>query len=233
MGGLESVKSTCGWIGPVPAPSGIKPGWVALSARQINFTRPVVDDLRESSLEIIGFSDSELRSETDIVQELSDPSKWAPPQALPRRAAEASEVKLDAIRLKELETTSQTPPHRAILDLTSHGTKVSFTLYTNPVFVHVPKCDGNLHPIHERRVRKLLNGRILAKDLKDGAAIPSEGLIIIDATQPSEELLARAWCAETGRHALVRKAQSGCFTCATDLAAKRTGLAFNVLIWCL
>jgi hypothetical protein len=116
----------------------------------------------------------------------------------------------------------------------SHGQVVTFTLYSNPVFVHVPRCSGTNHPIHERMANKHMRNVVLARDLGSRIGLDPlvEPLMIIDATESGEEVMARAWCAEKGKHAVIRRAGVGCFTCATNLAATRTGLGFAVLIWC-
>ena len=239
LGGMSNIQSTCGWIGPVPAPTKTEPSWILLHARVVNFVRPVVDNLAETNLEILGFSEAEMsRDPIGLTTELLDINKWRPPTGLPPRPGAQGPnghvgVTLQEIRLNSIESTNDIRRHRASLDLMCYGTKVTFTLYSSPLFVHVPKCQGTSHPIHERLAQKRFSGIVLAKDLKNGAPIPSsETLMIIDATQPNEDIMARAWCAETGRHAIVRKARIGCFACATSLATKRTGLGFNVLIWC-
>ncbi|KAJ3493696.1 hypothetical protein NLG97_g4575 [Lecanicillium saksenae] len=169
---------------------------------------------------------------------MTDREKWHPPTSIPRRvdAEKASlrkAVLLDAVRLIAADRIADVQYHRAAVDFTCHGKKVSYTLYTNPVFVSVPKCEGRDHPIHERVVQKYFSNIVQVKKLKDGSTLlpPRDTLMIIDATEPDEEAVARAWCAETGRHAVVRKNGVGCFTCATSLATQRTGLGFNVLIW--
>ena len=52
--------------------------------------------------------------------------------------------------------------------------------------------------------------------------------MIIDAQGDSEEVVARAWCAERVRHAVIRR--DCCFVCARTLAENRIGLGIKVLI---
>jgi len=242
LSGLRNPKLTCGWIGPVPSPAGIASSWILLHATKVNFTTPALDDLTQTDLELLGFEETEADLDPlGLVRDISDLSKWIPPRALPARPSTstaqetgtASQVRLSAIRLTEVTIPSVTARyHRATLDFSCYGRSVSFVLHSNPVFVHVPRCEGVEHPIHERLVKKLLTGLILAKDLKNAVPAGTAVLTVIDATEPGEEALARAWCAETSRHAVVRKNGIGCFTCATNLAMKRIGLGFDVLIWC-
>lgn len=244
LAGLRNPKSTCGWIGPVPAPRGFQTGWIFLNARPVTFAMPVNDDLTEGSLEILGFSEADAATDPEgMLRDLTDLNKWNPPTNISARTLRtgiAGTVRLNAIRLEEVTlsgtvATTTGAQYRAILDFKVHDRLVTFMLYSNPVFVHVPKCAGTTHPIHERLVQKHFANIVLAKDLKNPGIIlpPAEALTIIDATEPGEEAMARAWCAESGRHAVVRKNGIGCFTCATSLATKRTGLGFGVLIWCL
>ena len=252
LGGLDGAKSTCGWIGPVPAPEQTPLGWKVVAARNVAFTVPVLDDLRETNAELLGFSEADMTSDRPgFVRDLLDVSRWTPPTKLPARptaiyatSTRLNTVALKAIRLVQIETTTTTATtagvlkqYRAHLDFTCHdtGRQLSFGLYTNPVFVHCPRCIGvGTHPMHERLVQRHMANVVLAKDLKSPAVrMPPLGtLTIIAATEPGEEVLAKAWCAETGKHAIVRKGGVGCLTCAISLAAKRTGLGFGVLIWC-
>lgn len=61
-----------------------------------------------------------------------------------------------------------------------------------------------------------------------------EKLLIINALCDGDEVVARAWCAENGKRAVVRRNLSGfecCFTCAFNRAVGNTGLNCDVLIW--
>lgn len=239
LGGLRNPKLTCGWLGPVPAPVGVWSSWILVHAKAVDFTIPALDDLTESNLDILGFSeDDATRDPVGTTREISDLTKWNPPMTLPARqranTTDEGAVRLSAIRLQETVVAGSVAKwHLATLDFTCHGAQVSFTLHSNPLFVHVPKCEGAAHPIHDRLAKKLMADVILAKDLRSNTIVPTtKKVTIIDATEPGEEAMARAWCSETARHALVRKSGYGCFTCATNLATKRLGLGFNVLIWC-
>lgn len=240
LGGLEGGKSTCGWVGPAPVPSGGSSSqtvsWVKVAARDVRFPTPVEDVLRQNFLEEQGFSnDDAVRDPNAFARDFYDLDKWQPPKGTPPRRAAASSTKLKAVRLSKLKTQSSPQEHQATLDFEVGGRTCSLTLFCNPVFVHVPRCIGAAHPLHERRAARLLRSVVPACDLKrDGAALPGHGeLLIIDATQSGEEALARAWCAETGRNAILRRAGTGCFTCAVEMALPKAGLGFNVLIWCL
>lgn len=83
--------------------------------------------------------------------------------------------------------------------------------------------------MHRRRAAKCLRHIIKAADLKE--AYPAgDQLVIIDAQGDGEEVVARAWCAERARHAVIRRGRDCCFVCAITLAESRTGLGIKVLI---
>jgi hypothetical protein len=145
-------------------------------------------------------------------------------------------VAFKAIRLIEVPSaTSTTDPasvakeYRASLEFEVSGATISYILYSNPLFVSAPPCVGT-HLVHHRQVIKYLSSVISVADLKD-AYPPVDKLVIIDAQGPGEQVVARAWCAERARNAIVRKGLDCCFACAMSVANKATGLGFNVLIW--
>jgi hypothetical protein len=84
--------------------------------------------------------------------------------------------------------------------------------------------------MHRRQAQNYLSNVVRVSDLKEAYA-PSDALVIIDALGQGEEVVARAWCAERARHAVIRRDGECCFTCATGVAAGYTGLGVNVLIW--
>ena len=84
--------------------------------------------------------------------------------------------------------------------------------------------------MHRRQVQNYLDKAVKVADLKE-AYVPNDELVIIDALGQGEEAVARAWCAERARHAVIRRDGECCFACATGVVAGRTGLGFNVLIW--
>jgi hypothetical protein len=53
----------------------------------------------------------------------------------------------------------------------------------------------------------------------------------VNATGKGEELLARSWCAQWGRNAVIRKEGGPCFACAVRSAGK-SGLGFGVIWAC-
>jgi hypothetical protein len=117
---------------------------------------------------------------------------------------------------------------------------ITYKLYTNPVFVTLPPCHpgpkGNNHEVHMREMKEYQNIWSIERlkdhtpeadlDENDGEA----RVLIINATGKGAEVLARAWCSERGRNAVIRKAGGPCFACAVK-AASPNGLGTGVLIW--
>lgn len=242
LGGMKGVKSVCGWIGPVPAPEENISGWVRLKARNIDIPVPVsVSTSSQTALQDFGFdelSGTAISAEA-ILHSIINPDEWvqvSPPTAA--RQSNASSVQLKAIHLVKLPvsvaastTISTLPPeeYRASLDFEINGQIVSYTLYSNPLFIAAPPCVNGPHVLHQRQAQKYKENVVLATRL-GGNYSAADQLLVVDATGEGEEVLARAWCAERGRHAVVRRGEECCFSCAASVAVGRTGLGINVLI---
>ncbi|KAL2173144.1 prion-inhibition and propagation-domain-containing protein [Thermothelomyces heterothallicus CBS 202.75] len=117
---------------------------------------------------------------------------------------------------------------------------ITYKLYTNPVFVTPPACHpgpkGTSHEVHMRELKYYRNIWSIERlkehtpeadlDENDGEA----PVMVINATGKGAEVLARAWCSERGRNAVIRRAGGPCFVCAVRAAGKG-GLGTGVLIW--
>jgi hypothetical protein len=110
-----------------------------------------------------------------------------------------------------------------------NGSLTRYTLYSNSIFIYAPPCIGT-HTIHMQQAQKFLSSIVKVVDLKD-AYLPGDELVIIDALGQGEEVVARAWCAEQAKHAVIRRGGECCFACATVVAMGYTGLGVNMLIW--
>jgi hypothetical protein len=242
LGGLRNPKSVCGWIGPVPAPEGgPSSGWIKLNARRVDVPAPVSITAQET-LESLGFEPPRGgETQETVAQSIFDPNEWIQsPGPAPRAANDISSSAFKGIRLTEVPaaglgilgsytTLNRTKEYRASIDFEVNGVAANYILYSNPVFVSAPPCVG-LHLMHRRQVTKCLSGVVKIAELKE-AYPPSDSLVIIDAQGKGEEVVARAWCAERARHAVVRRGGDCCFACAVVVAMKSTGLGVNVLIW--
>ena len=110
-------------------------------------------------------------------------------------------------------------------------------LYTIPVFVTLPACrpiGGNgTHEVHPRVLPRFQNlkNTWTVEMLKDHMPDDDE-VMIINATGKGAEVLARAWCAERRKNAIIRRTGGPCFVCAVRGASHgQTGLKVRVLIW--
>ncbi|KAH8589023.1 hypothetical protein B0O99DRAFT_582254 [Bisporella sp. PMI_857] len=240
LGGLRNPKSVCGWLGPVPAPEGwTETGWVKLNSRRVDIPVPI-STTGQDTLESLGFGSSEANEDPEaLIHSIVDPNEWIPsPGPPPRRASDTSRTQFKGFRLTQLAGTATaalgslpTIEYRASVDFDINGKLGTYVLYSNPVFVSAPPCVGT-HLINRRRANKYLSADNVIKvaDLKE-AYPEADKLVIIDAQGASEEVVARAWCAERARHAVIRRGPDCCFSCAVAVATRRTGLGVNVLIW--
>lgn len=233
LGGLRNSKAVCGWIGPVPAPRGKVAGWIRLNARKVNVLVPVV---READpLASFGFDSNDLSNA--IIEQITKPSEWISPTPPFLQPNDPSRSNFKGYELTLLSShpgpslDPSLPPeeYRATLEFEINGSPTKYTLYSNPMFVAAPPCVGS-HIMHRREAQKYLDETVRVPDLKD--AYPADDqMLIINALGPGEELVARAWCAERARHAVVRRGEDCCFSCATAIASKHSGTGANVLIW--
>ena len=238
LGGVSDVKSVCGWIGPLPAPRGNMTGWIRLSARSVTIPVPVKAPPGEDALSELGFDDYEPSDRYTLLEKLFDPNEWVEIMAPTRPpGSDVNQSTLKAINLTKVPAdpaTSTAFPdlpseqYRASLDLEINGVPVKYTLYANPVFVAAPPCVGS-HVLHKNQGQKYLQRVVRVQDLKSTDPTLHE-LLIINALAPGEEVVARAWCAERARNAVIRRGGECCFACATNLTIARKGLGFNVLI---
>lgn len=156
--------------------------------------------------------------------------------ALKAAAADADE---DAL----VEVANETEYRASITFQRDDATEpVTYKLYTNPVFVTVPPCKtgGGEHEVHMRelgafrrvweveRLKEHVEGEEEEEEGEEGG---KGGVMVINATGKGAEVVARAWCSERGRNAVVRRKGGPCFVCAVR-SAGRGGLGVGVLIWC-
>lgn len=230
LGGSQDMVSCCGWIGPAPAPRGTSShgvinGWVFISTENACIPTPVVTPLIATT-----------------AQPPEDPNNFiipTPPTQEPNnRGSVLKHINLDMITNRTVQAILALVPglaqeaYRASLDFEINGAPVRYTLYKNPIFVTAPPCVGT-HPMLRSVAEKWLCGTVTVANLR--TTIPEVGkLLIINALGDGDEILARAWCAEHGKNAIVRRNQPGlecCLTCACTLADSANGLNIHVVIW--
>ena len=138
---------------------------------------------------------------------------------------------------KELteQEAANTTEYRASINFSIDNDEhpVTYVLYTNPVFVTLPACRpmrGNgTHEVHLREFPRFQKDTWTVGMLKDHTPDDDE-IMIINATGKGAEVLARAWCAERGKNAIIRRTGEPCFVYAVR-GASQTGLKVGVLIW--
>lgn len=116
----------------------------------------------------------------------------------------------------------------ARISFTVNGKSAMFELEYNPSFVSLPLCLHGPHAIYRSQNYSVVS----ISDLKESTFNKSgdeDLLLVINATCQGGEAVARAWCAETGRHAVIRRGQGVSFSCAVKMAGKE-GLGVGCLI---
>lgn len=249
LGGLRGVTQSCGIVGPVNIPiSGLAaPKWCYAQAKQLPIPVPRSFNVNQL-LSALGITGTSTQGKVNLITDPiggftasnQDITQYRPPRDLPPRSNPVSAATLKSINLVAdpqplnvaVDPTLRAFSHRATLTflLSPSSQTASFTLHSTPVFVTAPKCIGDEHPIHSSVVEKAFQRIIKASDLP-GADPTRTEMIIIDARGEGEEVLARAWCAERERHAVVWRPDRCCFTCLVRLVSKEEGLGYLVVIW--
>lgn len=248
LAGIRGVKSVCGWIGPCPgvtAPP--ERPWIRIRSRPVEFdplrnmddtastNESDEDEGHETSRSL--FVPREGETLFDLIQDLSDMSRWSEP-VLPPKVNLTCSVHKISLRALPHETTGiidrndpRTEYQASIVFRLANTTgfaEAIYTLYTNPTFISAHPCIGT-HVVHRREMSYYTDHVVAVKDLKhyetDGG---SRKVLVINAQCDGGEAVARAWCAEKGRHAVVRRAKGTCFVCSVSMARE---LSVGVLIW--
>ena len=230
---------------------GSEPRHVKLKARRVTLVeyKPWNDD----GAIVIGNShnkheDTRLGENEEMapwMAEMQDPNNWIVPEPPVRQVGSCVLTKIQ-LKLDLSERSATTDPdatavYRAQLTFTlddSPSQPVTYKLHTNPVFVTPPPCSpgprGAQHDVHLRELHRYQERNIWTFErLKDHSAgdDPAPGsVMVINATGQGAETLARAWCSERGKNAVIRRTGGPCFYCA-ERAASPSGLGTGVLIW--
>lgn len=246
LGATKGVRSIVGWVGPCnPVSNQRIRGWVCVSARSVGFSMPEgFHNLREYDVDEEGnlapAAGYPLLGEkrSAWIKSLVDRRSWRFPPEPPRTPHSCVLQGLYLHALPGQETAnglscSTAVTYRASLDITIDGAElVQFTLYSNPVFIAAHHCLNGPHMVYEKELSDFRN-ICDVKDLKKRNPCPRrKRVLVINATCDGGELVARAWCAENGQHAVVvrRPNTQVCFRCAVDMAGNE-GLGVYCLIW--
>ena len=255
LGCLPGLVSLCGWIGPCPPVEfnpplqDKRPCHVHLKARLVV---PIVSSSKDRviSVDLRKYVPVQFGEEVEgYLAQMKDPDSWVTPQP---PIKEVSTVSLERIYLEKIplevrvaankELTEQQianeTEYRASIVFSIDGNKdaVTYVLYTNPVFVSLPACrptgENGTHEVHMRELPRFQKNTWTAERLKDHTPDDSEddGVMVINATGEGAEVLARAWCAEKGKNAIIRRTGGPCFVCSVR-GASQAGLKVGILIW--
>jgi tetratricopeptide (TPR) repeat protein len=188
------------------------------------------------------------------LEDMQDSSRWIIPEPPVRQIStcEVVSIKLKKLPLEvasqpqsgqpdadaEREVENETQYRASIIfKLDSSSEPVTYKLFTNPVFVTLPPCrpgPRGQHEVHMRELPRYQTNIWTVEMLKDHTAEDNEGdekgVMTINATGKGGELLARAWCSERGKNAVIRRQGGPCFVCAVR-AAGVASLGTGVLIW--
>ncbi|KAJ5819548.1 hypothetical protein N7474_005139 [Penicillium riverlandense] len=222
--GHSQVRCLGGWVGPCPS----------VSLPDCAFGRLVM--LSGHAPPSVDSQDKETTKHKNVQ---GDGVAWTlptPPELSPYTAV------LQAVRLSKAPPSPEriardAESFSARLDfcLTRSRTYVTFTLYTNSVFIAAPPCQGThrVDPHASEKYTFAVRGiEELAQIARKGGSSAKVAILVINATGgPASEVFARAWCCHTGTNAVIWKREGGmcCFKCAL-LVASTDGLAMGVLI---
>jgi tetratricopeptide (TPR) repeat protein len=253
LGSLPDISSINGWLGPCPPivfdkqellNDAGKPRHIRLKARPV---APFTGDSRLSRHDTIEQKPGE--DYDAYVKSLNDLTKWAAPTPPTRQdmaytlkairltqlpLESSMEEKLAAQQITESKAESEAEFRASLVFRIEPSVKImTFTLYSNPVFVTAPSCHLGPHEVHERHLLSFNRSAVTVDKLRDfehDNGDDQAGIMLINATGKGAEVVARAWCAERGKNALIRRVNGPCYACAMR-AASGAGLRLGVLIW--
>ncbi|KAK5069318.1 hypothetical protein LTR64_008386 [Lithohypha guttulata] len=251
LGALPNVKSLCGWLGPCPSveldPPDKMPLAARLKARALPPIKPVVDNgrneivIRRRSNSYQYTAPAHHEDLTAYIADMTTEDAYIAPQP---PVESMTTVTLKSIKLKKVPSdvlnempaisgAYQNLEYRASLSFSidNGANEVTYSLYTNPIFVTLPVCYGGPHRVHRRAIKRYQPIQFDVEMLED--RIPDdeedqEACMLINATGRGAEILARAWCCERGKHAIIVRENSTCLVCAFNSAES---LEIGVVIW--
>ncbi|KAK0383978.1 hypothetical protein NLU13_8067 [Sarocladium strictum] len=249
LGCLPGVQSLCGWLGPCPPVEFDPPPEDGRACRHVRLKYRQVTPVGGEKSDVIELGgglwrDTQLGKDEELshwIEEMTDPDNWLIPEP---PVKDISTCTLKTIRLKrdmsssEAEDDEQKAIYRAQLFFRMDDSTelIRFSLFTNPLFITLPPCHvgpKGAHELHLRELHRYDHRHVWSVgQLKGHTAESSEGseVVIINATGAGSELLARAWCSERGKNAVIRNVGGPCYTC-TVRAAGEKGLRTGVVIW--
>jgi len=229
LGGLEGIEDAAGWIGPciaVESPDLELFGWVRVKEKAVPFGLPKSSQVKDTWENLIEERDRERASKFEPLEIPEEPTTATEQCEILSLSLEEIPPPMDHITRPPRPYASE---FIARVTFTVDHESVMFTLEYNPSFIAAPRC---LHGPHAISTSQKYNV-VKISDLKEQTFDKSgEGdlVLVINATCQNGEAVARAWCAENGRHAVVRRGNDICFGCAVNMAGSE-GLDIGCLIW--
>lgn len=230
FGALRSSKMVCGWVGPVVAPQGAASGYYFLRSRTLDVPVAAKSD------NFVTFLTPYFTDPVQLVLSVTNTDDYTSSES-PKKPTGSGSVEFKSLKLELLAGTGSSSEsdkeYRPTLFFDIDGKEIQYTLYSKPMFIAATPCREGPHVLHKKLAQFCLKNVVHVKDLKE-ISLPREELLIIYTSGDQEELLARAWCAERGKHAVIRRDDlvgQCCFACATSLTLQEIGLGTNVLIW--
>lgn len=235
LGGLPNLRSICGWLGPCPAVETDIPinkaASIRLNARRVSPTKPA--DTNTSVIYIGGGkgryehtkpADDEVL-EDYFTEMTSEENYFAPqPPVKSMSIASLSRIKLDQVGLNGDKV--EEAEYRATLTFSIDGNEVNYTLWTNPIFSTIPACVRGPHRLQKREMKAYNTTSIDVSLLK--STLEVDDTLLINATGTGADVLARAWCCENGKNAIVVRSGGTCLVCTLKAASS---LDIPVIIW--
>lgn len=240
-----------------PSEGPVRPRHVRVKARRIALTEHH-RDYDDAAIFQSSYHDrrdaTRIRPDEEVepyLAEMRDSSNWVIPEPPVRDVGtcEIVSIKLKKLalqvdvaqkaaqgKIQETEAERQTEYRASItFKIDNNEEATTYKLFTNPVFVVPPSClEGpkGQHEVHMRELPRYQNSIWSVEKLKDHTAedVDRDQVMVINATGKGAEVLARAWCSERGRCAVIRRPGGPCFVCAVR-AASKAGLGTGVLIW--
>ncbi|KAF8626728.1 hypothetical protein AX17_006494 [Amanita inopinata Kibby_2008] len=241
------------FVPPLSEEAKKKPRYINLKARHvapIEHTPNSDDGVMDFSPRHDRYKAVRMQPDEDLptyISEMKDADRWVIPEPPVR---ELSTCTIQSIRLEKLASNlgattqrnsgepgdKEKTEYRAsiIFSMDNNEDLVKYKLLTNPVFVTLPPCRPGPKGPHEVHLREfpIYQKNIWTVDrLKDHMPEDvDDDVMVINATGKGTEVLARAWCSERGKNAVIRYADGPCFVCAVR-AASKAGLNTGILIW--
>lgn len=239
-----------------PVEGQIQPRHVRVKARQIALTEHNLnsnDGVRRTK-SYDRRKGTPIRPDEEIepyLAEVCNPSNWVIPEPPVREVGTCEIVSIQlkklALQVEMVQKATQgkiqdtEAEHKAeyrasiTFKMDNNEEAITYKLFTNPVFVTPPSCDTGpkgQHEVHIRELPRYQKNIWSVERLKDHTAEDTDDdeVMVINATGNGAEVLARAWCSERGKCAVIRRPGGPCFVCAVR-AASKPSLATSVLIW--